>query len=358
MKTGKAIKSPLREDKHPSFFLYENGAGVVRYKDHGSGEEGDCFQFVQRLFNVDFSTALRIVHADFNLKRKKVYTAVLEAERARTATTKSPDVEPSEHKFGIITPNRSVEQPTQTIITIDTQAWTPYDIDYWGRFHVNLRTLTKFNVASCKSVHIQGYIKAWEYKNWDPLYAYRFINESTLYKHMGVAESILRTPSYKIYRPMAPKKEDKWRSNCNARNVFGLTELPSAGNYIIISKAAKDVMVLDSLGFNAIAPQSEGQTRGTVIPKDIMEDLVNRGWEFVVLFDDDKTGNAGAEYYKQVYGAGIMKLSAESGHKDIASYVSDCGPDNTLKKVWYMMQSATKSNLTLNDAQFKKYATL
>jgi len=37
--------SPFRKDEHPSFSIYENGA---KWKDHGTGQQGDGFDFYQR----------------------------------------------------------------------------------------------------------------------------------------------------------------------------------------------------------------------------------------------------------------------------------------------------------------------
>jgi hypothetical protein len=43
VKNNCVLKSPLRnDDRHPSFSIYANG---TRFKDHGTGEGGDSFDF-------------------------------------------------------------------------------------------------------------------------------------------------------------------------------------------------------------------------------------------------------------------------------------------------------------------------
>jgi hypothetical protein len=43
---GNPTNSPLRDDRHPSFSIYDEGA---RWKDHASGDGGDSFDFYQRV---------------------------------------------------------------------------------------------------------------------------------------------------------------------------------------------------------------------------------------------------------------------------------------------------------------------
>ena len=48
--------SPFREDKRPSFSIYENG---TKWKDHGTGDQGDEFDFYQRATDKSASTAFK-----------------------------------------------------------------------------------------------------------------------------------------------------------------------------------------------------------------------------------------------------------------------------------------------------------
>ena len=64
---NRAYKSPLRKESNPSFAIYYNGDGSLRFKDF-NGAQGTCFDFVMHLFNVNFSDALKIINKDLSLK--------------------------------------------------------------------------------------------------------------------------------------------------------------------------------------------------------------------------------------------------------------------------------------------------
>jgi hypothetical protein len=55
------VRSPLRDDdRHPSFSIFADGR---RFKDHGTGESGDSFDFYQRITQTDARTAWRAFKA-------------------------------------------------------------------------------------------------------------------------------------------------------------------------------------------------------------------------------------------------------------------------------------------------------
>lgn len=51
-----ACRSPFREDRNPSFAIFDDGC---RWKDHGTGEAGDVIDFLARACNVDNAEATR-----------------------------------------------------------------------------------------------------------------------------------------------------------------------------------------------------------------------------------------------------------------------------------------------------------
>lgn len=54
-KPGKCCCSPFRDERNPSFSIYEGG---LKWKDFGSGESGDVVDFIQRALGVDIDGAL------------------------------------------------------------------------------------------------------------------------------------------------------------------------------------------------------------------------------------------------------------------------------------------------------------
>jgi hypothetical protein len=53
---GKSVRSPFREDKRPSFSVYDDGR---KWKDHATGEHGDVIDFIARANGSDIAGALR-----------------------------------------------------------------------------------------------------------------------------------------------------------------------------------------------------------------------------------------------------------------------------------------------------------
>ena len=53
---GSALRSPFREDRHPSFGIFKNDQ---RWKDYGTGESGDQIDLIQKLFSCEKREAVR-----------------------------------------------------------------------------------------------------------------------------------------------------------------------------------------------------------------------------------------------------------------------------------------------------------
>ncbi|MGL5079525.1 MAG: hypothetical protein ACRDBG_27315, partial [Waterburya sp.] len=102
---------------------------------------------------------------------------------------------------------------------------------------------------------------------------------------------------FKIYRPLAKNKKDKWRSTALLQDVYGLEHLKKKGRLLFITSSVKDLMTLNSFGFQAICFSSEA------LPKrgenyEFLKSLIgnlNRRFEYVLsIFDNDEAGKAGA----------------------------------------------------------------
>jgi hypothetical protein len=69
VKLKSLIPSPLRKnDNNPSFSVFIGRLGSMLYHDFGTGETGDCFSFVSKLFCINFYQSLCRINIDFNLK--------------------------------------------------------------------------------------------------------------------------------------------------------------------------------------------------------------------------------------------------------------------------------------------------
>lgn len=69
-KEGKAFSDPAvlpRKQKTPSMYI-KMGKDGPYFKEFSSGDGGDCFAFVMRLFNEDFKSSILRIAKDMNLE--------------------------------------------------------------------------------------------------------------------------------------------------------------------------------------------------------------------------------------------------------------------------------------------------
>ena len=92
-------------------------------------------------------------------------------------------------------------------------------------------------------------------------------------------------------------------------------------------------MCLYSLGYNAIAPQSET----TYISEDIIKDITSRFSNIYILFDNDDTGRKGA-YMLNSYLTNSKIVFLENEYKDVSDYYKAMGRGKTIEIVSKMLK--------------------
>ena len=274
---NKAYKSPLRKESNPSFALYYNGEGVLRFKDF-NGAQGSCFDLVMILFAVNFADGLKIIARDLNI-------GISEIEASR--------IEPKEYdkieKFDAI----------RHLIQFKPKKYTQSELEYWQQYNITLDTLNKYSVYAAELIFLNRklILRAW---GNNPIFCYRFSSGNV-----------------KVYRPLCFKGDMKWLSNIDFEDVQGLEVLNFDNSTLIITKSLKDVMCLDSLGYSAIAPQSENTKTQHQLIKDISENFDN----VVILFDNDNAGKLGAEELNNYIGNSKCIFIPDETCKDISDYI-------------------------------------
>jgi hypothetical protein len=275
------MSSPFRQDKNPSFGIFKsNKYSTLLYKDYGTGNTGNCVQFVQELFNISYRESLIKILDDLtnnNLRRSVEGISIKEDYES-----------------------------VSTIISIKKKNFCKTDDDYWGQYGLLRDDLRHFNVFPIHYYWINEIVQPWTYNEANPGYAYEIYNK------------------YKIYKPLSPKKW-KWISNCGAYAIQGFDQLPHLGDLLIITKALKDVMVLYKLGYNAVAPQGENHS----IPKDVMDNLLHRFTKIIVFYDNDEAGKKGANKIATKYNLPTIFIP-EGFSKDISDYRKDMGEEKTI----------------------------
>lgn len=271
---GSKFNSPLRKDKSPSFGIFiSNRSNRLLFKDLSTGQSGNCFKFVQLLLHLSsYKEALKKINEDLNLNFMNPSTK------------------------GIYVKNHF--KASKTKISVRIRPFTKYDLEYWQSYNITEEILNKFNVYSISNVWVNDTMLPIKSTAQMPMYAYQVYNK------------------FKIYRPFADKA-NKWLSNCTQLDLQGYAQLPEKGNLLIITKSLKDVMVLYSLGYTAIAANSEN----TIIPNKIIRDLKNRFTDIIIFFDNDETGILGAAKLKELYEIPYVYIPQELNIKDISDYI-------------------------------------
>lgn len=264
---NKKIRSPFpsHEDKNPSFVFYKNNNGNITFYDFGLNVYGGAFDFVMNMFSVSFYEAIDIILIEFGLEKGSKITFNKNNK----------------------THSKTIKVHKRASIGFKIRPFRKYDLDYWSKFGINIKTLTNFNVFPVKYIFINGKSIVAE------KYAYVYI------------ELIKNSYYIKIYQPYSIKS--KWISNMPAKVLFGYTEIPKTGELLIITKAKKEIMSL----YNTLKiPSIAIQTEGIVINENVLMNLKNRFKNIITLFDNDKQGLYITNKYNQLgYKSIILKES-------------------------------------------------
>jgi predicted P-loop ATPase len=227
------ISSPFSDDKNSSFKLYKNNS----FKCHSTGKQGDCWQFVADLNNIDckqnFNQILALIAKDFNIE---------ESENANH-------------------------------FTYETKEFTNKHLDYFtqNNWNVTQEFLKKYNVFALDKFEFYNSKKneITKLKLFDGVVGFAYkLNKS-------VAE---------IYIPKQEKAQKFFLNKYRQSDIFGLEQLNKNPEYVIICAGKKDCLILNANGFPAVSFRSENHT---ITP----EQIKLLGTEnLFICYDNDKAG--------------------------------------------------------------------
>ena len=255
---GQIMSAPYRKDRNPSFSLYYNRYGQLRWKDFSKGYNGGIFDLLVLITGRPFNEVLLDVDRSMNLG---LYHHTTDSQ-IEYQLYKNYESCLKSHCY------------LQRII----QPFTIYDKDYWKSGNISKKTLEYFEIYSTKKLFYNHKL-AWIYKPENPIYSWE-VNSKL-----------------KAYRPNEVNPKNKWMTNFSLE-IQGYNKLPEKGDILCITKSMKDITVYHEIGIPAIAPQSEH----ILFSEKVMSDLDNRFNYIFTNFDNDKTGKALAEKYEEEYG--------------------------------------------------------
>jgi hypothetical protein len=276
--------SELRKDNSPTCSIIWYNKRLL-YKDFGTGDSYDCFSYVQRKYNLTFVEALRVIDNDFNLG---LHIGRLNKTEAIASFQGSP----------------IYQERKKVIIRKRTRIWNNYDTNFWGMFNISKEIVDKFAITPIDYFWV-GDIR---YTCSSLAYAYKINGR------------------YKIYRPF--EKEGKWFSNTNKSDIQGYEQLKDNGDVVFLASSLKDVMTLYSMGWDAVALQSEMQ----VPEEELIDDLKSRFRIVGVLYDNDfhSETNPGQTMASKIclkYNLTNVIIPSHYKSKDISDLVRDHGVD-------------------------------
>jgi hypothetical protein len=250
------IKSPLRDDKNPSFSLFfSKKYNRVFFKDFATNEIGDCFVFVMRKFNMSRKIDVyNKIARDFSLNDLETGDDMPLITNIRSNKTKE---------------NHELHSSRRSDIKVKTREWNKDDYAYWkGKYGLFPNQLEYCGVYPISHFFVNGLCS-----KADKL-SYAFLEEKD-----GMQ-------TFKIYQPLTTSSK-KWMNN-NDHSTWELwTQLPKQGNVLIVTSSRKDAIVIKSLfpskGITSCSLQSEG-----VNPKEsVVNELKSRFKKVFVLYDND-----------------------------------------------------------------------
>lgn len=271
VKLGKAMKSPLRDEKHPSFNIYQNEHGHVYYKDFGD-ERGDCFKFVMEIHGCSFKESLELIAQDFGINNSD---QDLSRIRRIASRIRIPKI--------YINPRKEFPYARTE--------WDELQLDLWSKANITTDVLQEYNTWPVSKVKIpkrDGGSFTLYSKNQDPIYCFDYEN--------GVK---------KFYRPNAPDKKYKFISNLRKGDIFGLKQLRNhvqktgtKEELVIICAGQKDCLSLYSnTGIRVIALNSES----AALTKELYIELMGYTEQLAVCYDNDETGYKNATKIREEY---------------------------------------------------------
>lgn len=288
------IKSPLRQDNHPSFGIYSPNGIEVNYIDFASREGGRIYTLLSKLWNISIEEVIVKVYNEF---QKQAITPIK------------------------ITVTNSESKISHHIAKLECKIreWKNYDIEYWKSYGITLPWLKYADVypISHKIITKDGKKSIFGADKYAYVYVERKENKITL----------------KVYQPFN-KYGFKW-CNTHDKSVISLwTKIPDKGDKLCICSSLKDALCL---WINTKIPALAIQGEGYKISKTAIDNLKSRYKNIYIILDNDAPGLKDAETLSKETGFTNLILPQFEGGKDISDLYKIKGKNffiSTLSKLF------------------------
>lgn len=252
------VFSPFRQDNMPDCYFewYKDNLYFIDWAEPiQKRRHRDCFNMVQDSFGVSFYKSLEIVNDHFKLN-------LLAGHHDDSDYVIGQRKKVEEQKKKIKSPKSMPFKARMFNAQGDRDFWQPYEITRSDLIKDEVFPIIWYKVFSKR------------------LKSHVVIRPNTRSYLIGNFN-----PRVKIYTP-DKKGKGKWATNCTQNDIWGYDDLPLFGKQLVISKSYKDYRVLKNQGTTVIAFQNEGMLPS----QEILESLIERFEEIIVLFDNDRAG--------------------------------------------------------------------
>ena len=280
------INSPFREDRNPSFALFYDNEGKIRFKDFSTGESGNIFNLLEKAWGMSYMDVMRSLVKDDGV------TAMMSQDK------------PAKPK-----------KNSDTVIEVKVRRWLKHDIEYWSSYGISINFLKFAEVYPISHIFFIKDEKT-DIVNAEK-YAYVYVErrDGVVYK--------------KIYQPLCKNKRCKWFSKMNGGIISLWDKIPENGNILVICSSLKDALCLwENTGYPCIALQGEGYSMN----RDVVDTLNKRFDKIVILFDNDSSGISDGKKLSESTGFENVVLPKFDWGKDVSDYFKGLENKNIFKK--------------------------
>lgn len=284
-KTGENISSPFSSDKNASFRFYKNGS----FKCFSSGKQGDVFQFVSDLNDMDckqdFHKVLNLISEAFSLNgfsSGKVAKIVKVVEK-----TEKTEVDDIDKKAMFTYVNKEFEQ---------------FHFDYFlqGNWNVKKELLDLYKVCA---------LDKFEYYNSKK----KGITKIKLFK--GVLGFSYQVGSnVELYVPKQEKTSKFFYNQLDNSDIFGIEQLKKNSKFIIIAAGKKDCLILNANGFPSVSFRSENH----FVTKEQIKELQKYSKTILVCYDNDMAGINASKQIIEKYN--LLEIVLPNDINDVADF--------------------------------------
>lgn len=284
------MNSPLRRDERPSLGIFSPDGESVWFKDFGTGETGDIYTLLMKMWHTDYKGVCERVYKDFKIGRT-------EPQLKRRNTYKSARV------------------TSKSDLRVKIRDWQTHDKEYWESYGVTIEQLKYAEVYPISHKII--------YKGND-----RFVYGADKYAYAYVEHKEGKT-TLKVYQPFN-KQGFKWSSKHDKSVISLWTKVPQKGEILCICSSLKDALCLwANTGIPAIATQGEGYS----MSESAIKSLKERYGKIYILFDNDEAGIIDGEKLSKTTGFTNLVLPKINGAKDISDLYKSLKNKNQFKTI-------------------------